>query len=285
MAESINQLASQSIWDAGGAPVQSEVALHISSAVSETDEMKMSVREPEGLELSRASSAQDEALALPLIRRLCSSLRERGVVYCHWKSNWKLADWLRGEGDLDLLVDRADAQAFASVLYSLGFKQAEPSSDRQMPGILNYYGFDVEANRFVHLHVHYQLVLGHDLTKNFRLPIEKLYLESAARRDFIPIPAPELELILFTLRMVLKYSAAEAGIGRALGRSKVGGSALVRELDYLEARADIIKVRAILEQHLSFIDTAFFDRCMGSLRAGSPVWTRTVVRRELKKHL
>ena len=61
---------------------------------------------------------------LPLIGRLCEALREQGVAFCHWKSNWRLERWARGEGDLDLLVERADAHLFAAVAHRLGSKQA-----------------------------------------------------------------------------------------------------------------------------------------------------------------
>lgn len=282
MAESLNHLASETLWEAG-ALAHSERALHVPLAEPQTTGAGTSLLEPLAGELAGAS--QPDGSHLPLVARLCAALRSQNVTYCHWKSNWKLARWMKGEGDLDLLVDRADAQTFAGVVHRLGFKQAEPSTDRQMPGILNYYGFDCEANRFVHLHVHYQLVLGHDLTKNYRLPIEKLYLESVGRDSLMPVPAPELELIVFTLRMVLKYSASETLMRRMFRRAAGSTNAVVRELEYLERQTDIFKARAILEQHIPFLDPAFFDRCVKSLRAGTPAWTRTLIRRELKSRL
>src|SRR5215213_6844361 len=72
-----------------------------------------------------------EAVTIPLVARLCQKLAERKVSYCHWKSNWKLDEWLTGEGDLDLLVDRKDASAFTSVVTGLGFKQAQATRDRE----------------------------------------------------------------------------------------------------------------------------------------------------------
>jgi hypothetical protein len=41
----------------------------------------------------------------------------------------------------------------------------------QLPGVLDYYGYDWEAQRFVHVHAHYQLILGHGATKNYHIPI------------------------------------------------------------------------------------------------------------------
>ena len=64
------------------------------------------------------------ATPLPLIKKLCEALNSQQVSYCHWKSNWKLNRWLTGDGDLDLLVQRADKQRFIAIVSGLGFKQA-----------------------------------------------------------------------------------------------------------------------------------------------------------------
>lgn len=235
-------------------------------------------------EVSTGGKRVGEARAIPLVERLCDELAERKVSYCHWKSNWKLDEWLTGEGDLDLLIDRGDAAAFTSVITGLGFKQAQASRDREVPGILNFYGFDSAAGRFVHLHVHYQLILGHDLTKNYRLPIEKPYLESAAEQGgMMPTPAPEFEFIVFVLRMVLKYTAVETLARRARGKSP--SSAVRKELEQLETKSDRAKVLAILEEHLPAVGASFFETCVESLRAGRAGWERAAVKRELRRRL
>ena len=116
---------------------------------------------------------------LNLVQELCSALAETDVDYCHWKSNIALERSLRGETDLDLLVRRSDVQGFVEVLSRLGFKQAYSPSDRRLPGVQSYYGYDPEADKFVHIHAHYQLVLGHDRTKNYRLPVGNPLLDAA----------------------------------------------------------------------------------------------------------
>ena len=79
---------------------------------------------------------------LDLILRLCKTLAVEKIDYCHWKSNTALDRTARGENDLDLLVNRAHANRFAEILYSLGFKETLAESDNELPGILNYYGLD-----------------------------------------------------------------------------------------------------------------------------------------------
>ncbi|HEV3469358.1 MAG TPA: hypothetical protein VG148_08565, partial [Pyrinomonadaceae bacterium] len=221
----------------------------------------------------------------PLVRRLCDELRREGVRYCQFKSNWRLERWLAGEGDLDLLVERADAGRFACALHRLGFKQARPTEDRVVPGVCDYYGFDEEAGRFVHLHVHHQLVLGHDLTKNFRLPVERAYLDSASREGLMPVPAAEFELILFVLRMVLKYAPAESGLRRLAGGKDSPGDSLRAELKFLEARASRAGVERLLREHLPFVGVEFFGECLRSIAGACPAWRRLWLRVSLERRL
>lgn len=235
---------------------------------------------------TRTSGNGDAAgLVLPLIKRLCEALNAQQISYCHWKSNWKLNRWLAGEGDLDLLVDKADSQRFVSIIHGLGFKQAEPGSDRQVPGILNFYGFDHETRRLVHLHVHYQLVIGHDLTKNYHLPVEKLYLEHSAGYGLIPIPPRELELIFFVLRMVLKYSPLESGLRRMTATRLSGKTEVEQELDHLESNIDRACVANLLPHFAPGIGQAFFETCLQSLRSGSSFYTRLTIRYQLQDRL
>lgn len=223
--------------------------------------------------------------AIPLVARLCEELRGEGVSYCQFKSNWRLDRWLAGEGDLDLLVERADAGRFERAVEGLGFKRARPVRDREVPGVCDYYGFDEEARKLVHLHVHYQLVLGHDLTKNFRLPLERPYLRAARRDGPIPVPAAEFELVLFVMRMVLKYGAAESALGRVAGLRGSAGAAVIEELAFLEARAGRESVERVLREHLPFVGVAFFDECADTLRGDCPAWRRWAARRGLERRL
>jgi len=225
---------------------------------------------------------QIDLFALPLIGKLCEALDAGEVAYCHWKSNWRLGDWARGDGDLDLLVARSDAQQFATILSSLGFKQALPTGEKQVPGVQNYYGFDREAASFVHVHAHYQLVLGHDLTKNYHLPVEQPFLQSAVRLGSFKVPAPEFELILFVLRMVLKFSLFESLVPPSRAASP---DAVQKELDYLERQTDTAQVGALLSRHLPFIASGFFETCRRSVHPHSPLWRRLAVRQQLRSQL
>jgi thymidylate kinase len=218
---------------------------------------------------------------IPLVRKLCETLESHHISYCHWKSNWRLDRWLRGEGDLDLLVARTDAQRFAGILGQLGFKLALRSPAEEIPGILNYFGYDSETNRFVHLHVHFQIVIGHDWTKNYHLPIEHAILESAVRQGPIPVPATEIELIVFVIRMVLKCSLLEMGLSQRARRR----TSVYDELEYLEKYADWGELIRQLRRHLPCIEAELFRKCVDSLRPEASVWQRVAIRRKLQRVL
>jgi thymidylate kinase len=223
----------------------------------------------------------EECPALNLIRELCKALDLEGVVYCHWKSTAALDRSARGDNDLDLLVSRRDIRRFTEILHRLGFKEARAPSEREVTGIVNYYGYDRAADRLVHVHAHYQLVLGDDMTKNYHLPIERPYLDSAVQAGMFKIPAPEFELIVFIIRMVLKHITWDAVLSRQ-GRLP---SAARRELEYLQTEANPTRIGEILRQHLPDVDPALFDRCMLSLRPDSPTWVRINVGHQLQKAL
>jgi len=147
---------------------------------------------------------------LGILDELFAALARRGVRCCHWKSNSHLAAAARGETDLDLLVDRARADAFRQVAADLGFKSVRAAPGKHYPGVENHLGYDGGTGRLVHLHVHYDLVLGQQHVKDHRLPIEEHVLASVTQLDGVPVPAPELELIILALRAVLKYRLRDA---------------------------------------------------------------------------
>jgi thymidylate kinase len=203
---------------------------------------------------------------LSLVRQLTDALEAEPVSYCHWKSNAFLDRSRSGENDLDLLVRRSDFDAFSAVMDRLGFKRA--TNPRPLPAIEDYYGHEPASDRLVHVHAHYQLIVGDDLTKNYRIPLEAVFLDMTLRDGEFRIPIPELELILLVIRLTLKHSTWDALLVR---RAKVPASAL-DELAFLRGRVDDRTVGALLKEHLPFVEPDAFDAAMASL--GSSATTR-----------
>jgi thymidylate kinase len=235
--------------------------------------------------LTVAAVSRDRAPApagsLLLVRELTSALAAAGVSYCHWKSNDALSRSESGDNDLDLLVDRADAGRFVEVLARLGFKQARPASRDQLPGIVDYYGFDRGSGRVLHVHAHYRLVVGDDMTKNYHLPLEPAFLAGTVQQRLLPTPAPEVEFIAFVIRMVLKYWTWEGALRL---RCRLPRSAR-DELRYLSPRADRPRVDALLREHLPILDPVLFDRCATALAEPSSVLVRLRLSRQLHRAL
>ena len=222
---------------------------------------------------------------LALISKLLAALSEEEISYCHWKSNWKIDNWLTGDGDLDLLVRREDISRFVALVSRLGFKQALVPAKHELPGIVNFYGYDVRSQRFVHIHAHYQLVLGHDLTKNYRLPVESSLLDAAIAHGPIVIASPEFELALFVIRMTLKYSPIEATARGLMGKLERHNRVIADEIEYLRARIDIVKFQQVMREHFPMVSKRIFDDCLNALNTDAATSDRLSAAIGLKNEL
>ena len=215
------------------------------------------------------SSEAARPATLGLVEALCVALADATVTYCHWKSNEALDRSLSGDNDLDLLVARADQARFLEVLAHLGFKEARLPSSREVPGVSHYYGLDRPSGRLVHVHAHFRLVLGDDTTKNFWLPVEAAYLASSSQDGLLPVPAPEHELAVLVLRMVLKHSTWDAQLQ---GRGTLSASEK-REVEWLLRRTDWERAEAFVATNLPFL-VEVWPECRRAIESGCPRFER-----------
>lgn len=211
----------------------------------------------------------EKSAVLELVARLGQTLADERIEYCHWKSNAYLDRSASGENDLDLLIDRAHGERFVRILLRLGFKEAFAPREAALPGVRDFYGWDVPTRRWVHVHAHFQLILGNDLSKNYRLPLEREYLASSSQGDLFRLPAPEFELLILVIRMVLKHSAWDSILMRHGALTKTER----RELEVLSTEENLTKVEALLPL-VPGLDRSLFDLCLRSLQTGCPIWMR-----------
>src|SRR5256885_1919363 len=137
-----------------------------------------------------------EEQARSLVVELGEALERRGVRYCcQWKGSWKKHRWMTGEGDIDLLVERATEPQFTAVLEELGFRRATPPSGSRVAGMESCFGLDRATGRLIHVHVHYQLLTGGVLATIYRLPLQRALLDPAVHRHVVPPPAPAVQLL------------------------------------------------------------------------------------------
>ncbi len=205
--------------------------------------------------MTREAATDERPAVSKPVAALAAALDEAGIRYCHWKSNEALERSLRGENDLDVLIDRTQATRFAAVLLDLGFVAAQSPPTKEIPGIWDFYAF--QEGRPLHVHAHSHLVAGDDATKNFRIPIERAFLASVRKESLLPMPSPEFEYLVFVIRMTVKHCPWDSLAGRK-GRLTASEQ---RELAWLERRIDRAKLDEVLIQHLPFVPVELFNQC------------------------
>ncbi len=234
-----------------------------------------------------ASAVDREGAEAPLqtVAELANALEKGGLRYCHWKSNTQIGRSESGQNDLDLLVRPDDLVAFTRVLRAQGFVPTRRPAT-EIPGIESFYGYDRGAARFVHAHIHDRLVLGHDRTKNVRLPIEEAFLSSSRpRQTLLPIPEPEFEYVVLVIRMVVKYCIPDELAWNGLrGRRTRPKKSERAELADLGSRVDRERVATIVDEHVGVVGLPLFEQCEAAL-AGGTVRSRLRTGRRLEKAL
>jgi thymidylate kinase len=180
---------------------------------------------------------------LNIVQHLFHRLEEEDIRHCLWKSNEHLEEALTGQTDMDLLVDESQADHFESLLKELGFKQFFSQLWARYPGIEDWIGFDRETGMLVHLHLHYQLVLGRRFVKEYDLPWEDLILNTAVREPNydVLISDPNLEILLLGIRTGNKTGIRNILSGYT-GNQPVH-NILWREFEYLFGQVDADKVQ------------------------------------------
>jgi thymidylate kinase len=228
-----------------------------------------------GVELKNTSLRYPEILGI--VQSLCDTLLENGIKYCHWKSNNNIYKSASGQNDLDLLVSRADIEKFNEILLTLGFKYAIARPRYRIPNILDYYGIDHATGRLIHAHVHYQMILGYDATKNYHIPIEEAYIASASYDGLFRIPLIEFELIILIIRLMIKHSTWDTLL---LFQGKLS-SPERKELDFLLQHSSQERIHSVLSEYFRFIPVQVFTDCVKILTSRSSMWQRALVGRRL----
>lgn len=183
-------------------------------------------------------SSEQATDVLFLCSVLFDDLGRRDVEYLQWKSNEHLESALRGETDLDLLVRPSSRRGFESSLAEFGFVRMELPRARAFPGREGFLGFDSSTGRLAHLDVHYELVLGEQLVKNHRLPIEEWLFTDSSELLGVKIPSAAKEAIVFYLRVCLK-STLRQRLTSAIRQTDAIPSGIRREAEWLAERAQL----------------------------------------------
>lgn len=232
-----------------------------------------------------------DSAPLEALVELFAALDAHGVRYCHWKSNLHLDRSVRGLTDLDLLVDRQQSDRFRAVLSRHSVKPMLSSPEQRYPAMEDYLGFDADTGRLFHLHVHYRLVLGEQFVKNYRLPLERAFLDSAQCREKgeggARLPAPEVELAVLAVRALLKYRDRDVVKDVLSIRSPGIPAAILQEVESLRSQVEGVSAVAevVGDGPLAEVVAGFLNTVADSPRSGYVLCRlRRRLRRALRPH-
>ena len=196
---------------------------------------------------------------------------------------------LRGETDLDLLVRGADSQRFRDLMQAQDIRPATAAPRHDLPWVENWIGFDRDHGRLFHLHVHHRLVTGMKYAKEYVLPIETPIFRRTGAVQGVPVPSPEIDLVVQSARALLQYRLRD-GLkdGMTIGTPGLPGDAL-DEIDDLAGTVSaelfnrqLEEVGSVIPQRIirSFPESSH-DRASGFRR----LHLRHQIRRALRPYL
>ena len=220
---------------------------------------------------------------MELVDCLVERLNQRGIAYCHWKSNFALAQALTGDLDLDLLVGRSCLPDTILLLTQLGFKPAAVQHGPTVPGIYHFYGVDGQSGQLLHLHLFSRVLTGESFVKSHQLPFEQMLLTHTEQIGAMRVAAKPAELVLFVLRTFIKY-------GSPLDLLYLWGEEdkLAAELQWLLSGAEMDEALKLLQRYCPVIDARLFGECMDAIRQPASLLNRLrlawIVRRHLRSY-
>src|SRR5688572_674124 len=200
-----------------------------------------------------------------LIQVLIDRFNQKGVSYCHWKSNIDLAKTLEGELDIDLLVSNNSLAQAIDILMQLGFKPAAARWGPNPPGIFHYYGYDPNQNDLVHLHLFARVLTGESFLKSHLLPFEEMLLENTCSANGVRVTSKEAELVLFVLRMYIKY-----GSFLDVPRLLESDNRVREEAQWLKHGSDMKQVVSLLDKYCPVVSEETFIECLNAILNGAP---------------
>jgi thymidylate kinase len=224
--------------------------------------------------------ARAERAMPPGLVNVLNEFHRQQISYCYWKSSRRLRAVLAGEGDVDLLVARKDQHRVQVILAEWDFKLFPSVADRDHPATLSYLGYDERGGQLIHLHLHFRLIVGERLLKNYRIPWEDVLLTRAILHPTLPVRIlePTSEAVLLVVRACLELRRVDL-MTLCVWQATTRKFALDRAA--LAARLDRTVVRDLAAELLS-ADLA--ELVADALYSEQPLETRAGLRRRMQRH-
>jgi thymidylate kinase len=139
------------------------------------------------------------------------AFHSHNIRYCYWKSTRRIHAVLRGESDLDLLVEQPDQHHAETILLAHDFKLFPAQANRDHPSILSFLGYDEASGHIVHIHLHFRLIVGQRLLRNYRLPWEDVVLRHTLLHPVLQIRMldPTIEAVLLAVRSCVELRRSD----------------------------------------------------------------------------
>ena len=227
-----------------------------------------------------STATSTAASTATLIDCLVDTFNREGLVYCHWKSNIDLAQATAGMIDLDLLVDRKSMPRALMILSHLGFKAAVVRWGANPPSIRHYYGLDPDTKQLIHVHLFSQVLTGESYVKSHLFPFEVMLLENVYHSGRIKVTSKPAELVLFTMRMFVKYGSLLDVL--SLRRKS---ESVKKEVRWLQDGGDLSEALSLLRDYCPVIDEQLFVKCVETLDSDSSLITRVRLAQQVRGRL
>ncbi|MDX1412979.1 MAG: hypothetical protein R3293_02250 [Candidatus Promineifilaceae bacterium] len=191
-----------------------------------------------------------------------------------------LPESLSGKTDIDLLIDRQDAAQFRIILSRLNFQPAVTTDSEPFPSVEHYYALDEESGVLVHVHAYFRVITGESLTKNYHLPIEEMLLQNTREVDSVRVPTKSAELLLFTIRIMLKHTSLVELLLLYRDWKEV-----LREIEWLLETGSIREASCLASCWLPALDTELFTECVQALKTPLSLFRRIDLGLRLRSQL
>lgn len=160
------------------------------------------------------------------------------IRYCSFKSNEHIREGLVGDTDLDILIDRNDYDKAAEIMEGCHYRQVEPVDVGSYPNVVNWYGLNSGNDALIHIHLHFELMTGKSLYKDYCLPWREQFLTNRFldQNTGVYCVSPHYEYVLLCTRLMLKRLVSP--------RKKRIARDMIAELDYLYERINLDSVQS-----------------------------------------
>jgi thymidylate kinase len=217
----------------------------------------------------------------PVLLLILDDFHRRKISYCYWKSSRRVYGALTGEHDLDLLIAREDQNRCAMILLECGLKPFPSVFHRDHPAIQSFLGYDDLAGNLVHLHLHFEIVTGSQLLKNYRLPWKDAVLARAIAHPALPIQIldPASEALLLVVRAGLELRRGDLVTLRQWAATT---RKFAMDREELATRCDR---EALRDRTVELLGADFADMVTAAFYDGRPLEDQRRLRRRIEKRL